>query len=148
MPRTAKLQNRDLLTTRAKPKTASPFGGVHGTPKAPIGLLPATRAAWAQFWGMTELTRYLSEADVPSVDRLFELRDQAQRMKRLIKKQGLINDEGKAHPLISKLVTVEGAIGRLEDRLLLSPRARAAAGVQFDAKRSADDYFESTLEDS
>ncbi len=148
MSRIAKQQDRDLLTTRSKPQTATPFGGVRGTPKAPMGLLPATRAAWAQFWGMTELTRYLSDADVPSVDRLFELRDQAARMKRLIRKEGLTTDDGKAHPLISKVVTVEGAIGRLEDRLLLSPRARASAGVKFDAKRSADEYFESTLEDS
>ena len=103
-----------------------------------------TRAGWHAFWDDPELTRYIAETDVPLVKRLFVLRDELARMHRTVKVDGPML-EGKSHPLIPKIATLESVVARTEDRLLLSPVSRAKAGVTYDGKRDRGDRLKGLL---
>ena len=142
MPRIAKT-DRDDLATHYQPKRATPYGFTE-RPQPPVGLLDETRAGWHAFWDDPELTRYVAETDVPLVKRLFVLRDELARMHRQLKADGPMLD-GRAHPLIPKVATLEGVVARTEDRLLLSPASRARAGVTYDGTRDRGERLRGLL---
>jgi hypothetical protein len=80
-------------------------------PKPPAGLTAAERAAWRELWSSPVAALWTSD-DVPSVVRLIRLRAR-------------LDTEGVANAP----VTLFGQVARLEDRLILTPQARRAAGV-------------------
>ena len=135
--------NRADVITGHQPKRPTPYGFTE-RPQPPVGLLDEVRAGWHAFWDDPELTRYIAETDVPLVKRLFTMRDELQRMHRQVKEDGPMVD-GKSHPLIPKIATLEGVVGRTEDRLLLSPASRARAGVTYDGKRDRGERLKGLL---
>jgi len=135
--------DREALAGHYIPKKATPYGFAE-RPQPPVGLRDEVRQGWHSFWDDPELTRYIAETDVPLVKRLFVLRDELARMHRTLKADGPMLD-GRAHPLIPKIATAEGVVGRTEDRLLLSPVSRARAGVSYDGKRDRGERLKGLL---
>lgn len=113
-------------------------------PKAPSGLLAATRGEWRGFWA-GPLASLVVDSDLPTLARLFECRDR--RRRRYLAK---VDEDGPlvegstgqqvAHPLLRQVSILDGEVRQLEDRFGLSPMARLKLGAQLgDAKRSLAD---------
>ena len=100
-------------------------------PLAPSGMLKKQRDEWSAFWD-TDVSKAVDVSDMPALSRLFELKDQWERCRRVVKKQPLI--EGSQHqlvenPLSKRMDRLSLEIRQLEDRFGLSPSSRARLGL-------------------
>jgi|SRR5690625_359614 len=136
----------DRRQRRNKPATLRvvPAGRVgREVPKAPAGMLKATRDEWSTFWG-SELAQLVEPStDLPALERLFQLYDEHRRSMRAARRERLV--EGSMgqlvlNPLLKYAESLQKEIRALEDRFGLTPRARLALGIQFgEAARSLAD---------
>lgn len=105
--------------------------------------LVETRRAWTSFWSSPLATVVQRDTDAPAVRRLFGLRDERERMARVIRKQRVVlgsRGQLRANPLYAQMIALDAELRQLEDRLGLSPIARLRLGVTFgDAARSLAD---------
>jgi P27 family predicted phage terminase small subunit len=122
--------------------TILPSGNRH-VPDPPDDLLEVTCGEWLAFW-----TSALSEAvdqatDLPVVRRLFRMRDEYRRADRAHREQRVVEGSMKQpvpSPGWKMMKDLEGQMVALEDRLGLSPKARAQLGITIGAaKRTLDD---------
>lgn len=109
-----------------------PGGGLGATPpRAPNGLLPATRREWKDFWASAHAA-YINEQRLPMVRRLFLYRDKWARAMAVV--EGAMVVKGsmgqiRLNPLFDAALKLEAAIARLEDSLGISPMAAARLGM-------------------
>jgi P27 family predicted phage terminase small subunit len=105
-------------------------------------MLKQTQDSWSEFWA-SDVGAALVSTDVPSVVRLFRLRDQWERCARAVHVDPLtLGSQGQMveNPLAKRMDRIGGEIRQLEDRFGLNPAARAKLNVSFgDAVRSVDD---------
>lgn len=95
------------------------------------GWLKATKDGWVAFWS-ADLAGAIDGADVPVIRRLFGMRDvQARAFARWKKKPYVDGSQGQPvkNPAFDEAMVLERAIVQLEDRLGLSPKARANLGI-------------------
>ena len=128
-----------------------PSAAFNQPPPPPEKLLKVTVGRWAAFWE-TEEGNATRPAELPQVERLFELMDERERARRAIRKQGRMvkGSQGQpvAHPLLKYVGDCEREIRALEDRLGLSRRAMVALGAGFaNAQRSLDELNRAINED-
>jgi hypothetical protein len=101
---------------------------------APSGRwLKASKEAWVDFWTST-VAGVVTTADMPGLLRLFEHRDlQARALSRYRRKPYVNGSTGQpvTNPAFGEAMKLESAAVALEDRLGLSPKARAALGIVF-----------------
>jgi P27 family predicted phage terminase small subunit len=111
-------------------------------PDPPNGLLRATRDAWAAFWS-SPLRALVTPADVPALERLFQLRDEQARLWRGYRRKRLVEgSQGQpvGSPFFGMAMKLEDQIVRLEAQFGLSPAARLRLGVSFgQAARTLED---------
>jgi P27 family predicted phage terminase small subunit len=111
-------------------------------PEPPSGLLRATRDDWAAFWS-SPLRALVTPADMPALERLFQLRDEQARLWRGYRRKRLVEgSQGQpvASPFFGMALKLEGEIARLEGQFGLSPAARLRLGVTFgQAARTLED---------
>lgn len=112
-------------------------------PQPPVGLLAVTRADWEAFWRSPLASTALPDTDGPSIRRLFVLRDQAERIGRVTRREPVVRGsmgQPRPNPLYQTLSAILAEVRQLEDRFGLSPMARLRLGVQLgDAARSLAD---------
>lgn len=117
-------------------------GGRREVPAAPKGWYKATRESWDSFWS-SDLGAAVSATDVPALERLWHLRDQWERARRIVTREPLVmGSQGQPveNPLSKRMDRIAGEIRQLEDRFGLTPSSRARLNVSFgDAVRSVDD---------
>jgi P27 family predicted phage terminase small subunit len=98
-------------------------------PDPPEHLGPAGRAAWVTVWG----TGRLEPADHLVATRYAELTDTRHEVRAILTTEGLTTTGSKgqtvAHPLVAILRDLDNQARQLEDRLLLSPRARKSVAA-------------------
>lgn len=144
MPRLPKPKPLRQNTERRDYGLVAVDGGLSApVPDPPPGLLTVTRADWDAFWRSPLAQTAIPDTDGPSIRRLFVLRDQAERMTRLIRKTPLVEGSRgqiRPNPLGAQLAAMLAEVRQLEDRFGLSPMARLRLGVQMgDAARSLAD---------
>lgn len=112
------------------------------TPAPPTGLLRATQAAWVEFWS-SPLAGLLLPADLPALQRLFELLDERTRCWRAFRKRRLVTgSQGQPvlHPIARWITALDSEIRPLQDRFGLTPAARLRLGIQLgEAARSLEE---------
>lgn len=112
-------------------------------PEAPRGLLKVTRAAWNAYWSSPLADAVEIATDLPAIHRLFTLRDERERALRAYRKKRVVKgSQGQpvVNPVWSSAQKMDSEIRQLEDRLGLTPKARAQLGITLgEAKRSLDD---------
>ncbi len=121
--------NRPQRALAPVPVTA----GEEGVEPAPRGWLKATKTAWAAFW-TSEVAGAVTPADRHGLLRLFRLRDMQLRAFNRYEKQPYVDGsmgQPVANPALADAMTLEKAVLALEDRLGLSPKARANLGLAF-----------------
>jgi P27 family predicted phage terminase small subunit len=121
------------------------------SPAPPEGLLQITVSRWVVFWA-TEEGKATRQAELPQVERLFELMDERERVRRAIRKRGRMVKGSQGQPVANPLLRYAGDCEReiraLEDRLGLSRRAMVALGSGFaSAQRGLDELNRSMNED-
>ena len=111
-------------------------------PPAPKGMLAATARSWTAFW-RSEAAALVLAADLPALERLFELRDERTRCMRAARKARVVagsTGQPSLNPLYRHVSTLDGEIRQLEDRFGLAPLSRLRLGVTFgEAARSLAD---------
>lgn len=111
--------------------------------------LKATKQTWVDFWS-SSISAAVENADRAVVLRLFELRDRQARAWLRYDKQPYVDGsmgQPRANPALADAMSLEKAIIALEDRLGLSPKARAQLGVTFgQAQLSAAELNRMALE--
>ena len=115
-------------------------------PPEPIptpGWLPVTKGEWHRLWTSPLAATMIPETDEPLVRRLFGLRDERERMMRVVRKSRIVGGsrgQPRANPLYSQISGLDAEIRQLEDRVGLSPRSRLQLGIQLgDAWKSLAD---------
>jgi hypothetical protein len=106
-------------------------GGLERIPEANAGWLNKTKAQWADFW-QSELAGTVEITSVPVLERLFTLRDIQQRLYKEWEDEPYVEGstgQKKLNPAFTEANKLESAIVALEDRLGLSPKAKANLGV-------------------
>lgn len=96
-------------------------------PPAPAGLLKKTTERWAKFWTSSVAALVDRTSDMPALERLFELYDDADRYRAAIRKSPMVSgSQGQMvrNPFVKDLKDCQGEVRQLEDRFGLSPRAR------------------------
>lgn len=126
-------------------------GGLRDVPTPPKGWLVSSEEAWRSFWtsGLAQVIQV--DTDMPVVERLFSLRDERERMARVVRKSRVVlgsQGQPRANPLYAQITSFDAEIRQLEDRLGLSPIARLRLGVTFgDAARSLADLNKDLADD-
>ena len=117
-------------------------GGLE-VPQAPRGLLVQTVREWDAFWTSPLALTVTPATDLPAITRLFALRDERERMARVVRLERVVvgsRGQPRANPLYAQIASFDAEIRQLEDRLGLTPLARLKLGVTFgDAARSLAD---------
>jgi P27 family predicted phage terminase small subunit len=116
-----------------------------GRPPSPLPprrrWLRATERAWEAFWG-SDVASLVTEADMPAIERLHDLRDERERALRGYRKERLVKGsmgQRVINPLAKAMMALDAEIRALEDRFGLTPQARLRLGVVFgEARRSLD----------
>ncbi len=93
--------------------------------------LKATKDGWSAFWA-ADLSGAVEDADLPVIRRLFGMRDdQARALSRWRKTPYIEGSQGqpRRNPAFDESQMLERSIVALEDRLGLSPKARASLGI-------------------
>lgn len=96
-------------------------------PEPPDGLLEVTRDRWDSFWTSPVAVLVDHTSDLPALQRLFELYDDADRYRLHIREAAMVQgSKGQMvrNPFVKDLKDTQTAILALEDRFGLSPRAR------------------------
>lgn len=111
-------------------------------PAPPKTLLAPTAKSWTAFWE-SEAAALVLPADLPALERLFELRDERARCMRVARSARLVpGSTGQAalNPLYKLIPTLDAEIRQLEDRYGLTPMSRLKLGITFgEATRSLSD---------
>lgn len=100
-------------------------------PDCPAGVLKSTRERWDRFW-ISEQSRLVGGAMVDVIIRWALLWDEWERAHQAVKKSPMVDgSQGQpvAHPLISRMSSLETELRQLEDRLGLSPRSAVNLGL-------------------
>ncbi len=100
-------------------------------PKPPPKLLKPIREAWDQFWA-SDLAQVVTDPDRPVVFRMFSLRnDQERALRRYRSNPYITGSQGQPvqNPAFQEAMALERQVLALEDRLGLSPKARAQLGI-------------------
>ena len=103
------------------------------TPKPPHGLLKATKEYWENYW-KSKLSQSVDASDMPAIIRLFTMMDERERAYRAYKKERLVlGSQGQMvlNPLAKVMGSLDAEIRQMEDRLGLTPKARAQLGISF-----------------
>ena len=107
-------------------------GGLLAAPDATVGWLTTTKTDWASFWTSPLVAALLPVTDEPSIRRLFGLRDERERMMRVVRRARVVlgsRGQPRANPLYDRIGAFDAEIRQLEDRVGLSPRSRLALGI-------------------
>lgn len=125
---------------RNKPPALRVIDAAGDVPPAPDGFLASTKRQWDEFWA-SDLAGLIDQAQRPQVERLFWLRDELERARRAVTKQGRLVRGSQGQPVLNPLLkyieTVLREVRALEDRLGLSPRAKLQiGGAMLDAQQS------------
>lgn len=119
--------------------TGTPEHEQHVLPAAPKGMLKRTRDQWVTFWE-SDLVRVTALPDLAPITRLFRYYDEWNRLhdehEARLRAGGAeavvtYGSQGQqvAHPLPKRLNELEGLISKLEDKLGITPMARARLGI-------------------
>jgi hypothetical protein len=133
-------QRQDNSPGRALATVTEINGGrsAAGMAHAPAaGWLKPTRDAWDDFW-LADVAKMLAPHHMPTVYRLFELRDAQTRMLRVFKKCPMVEGSMKqpvVNPAMATVQALEKDIRALEDRLGLTPKAQASLGIKIGEAR-------------
>lgn len=143
MPRLPKPKPLRQNTERRDIGLVSIPGGLADPPDPPAGLLAETVADWQAFWSSPLATAAVPATDLPAITRLFRLRDERERMARVVRRARIVaGSEGqpRANPLYSQINSFDAEIRQIEDRFGLTPMARLRLGITLgDAARSLAD---------
>lgn len=96
-------------------------------PEPPDGLMEVTKERWETFWASPVAVLVDRTSDLPALQRLFELYDDADRFRLHIRESAMVEgSRGQMvrNPFVKDLKDTQVAILALEDRFGLSPRAR------------------------
>lgn len=108
--------------------------------------LAPIRRDWEAFWG-GKLAPLLTDDDVPALRRLYDLRDERDRIRRVARGQYLVAGSKGQHalnPLLRQAQALDAEIRMLEDRFGLNPMARLRLGISLgQATRTLEDLWES-----
>ena len=128
---------------RKRPHLTVHGGGKLELPKAPRGLLKATRQRWSRYWGSPLAQLVEPETDLSAIERLFTLYDERERAYRAYRKERLVlghAGQQVLNPLGRQLSVFDAEIRQLEDRLGLTPRARLQLGIVYgEVKRTLEE---------
>lgn len=123
--------------------------GAFQPPTPPAGLLETLRGEWERLWASPLATTFTT-SDVPALERLFELRDEAVRHQRAAKRTPTVEgSKGQVvlNPVLRQRDALLAEIRQLEDRFGLSPRSRLQLGITLsEAHRSLDDLNRAYVE--
>ncbi len=100
-------------------------------PKAPVGLLKATRDAWDAYW-RSDVAAASAEVDLPALRRLFKAYDQHERALSLVAKNMFVKGStGQIvlNPAAKYAQGLESTIAALEGQFGLTPMARQRLGL-------------------
>ena len=94
--------------------------------------LPEIQEQWQDFW-TTDLSNAIDKAQLPVLKRLFRLRNEQQIFIELAAREDYFSngskEQLKIHPARDEIRKLEPLIVALEDRLGLSPKAKANLGL-------------------
>lgn len=112
-------------------------------PDPPPRLLKVTRDDWDAYWSSPLAEAVEIGTDLPAIRRLFTLRDERERAYRGYRKERFVKGsqgQGVLNPLARHMSAMDTEIRQLEDRLGLTPKARAQLGIRIGkGKRTLDD---------
>jgi len=92
-----------------------------------------TVEAWADYW-RSEVAGASTSVDVPGLRRLFEMRDLQARAFGMYRESPFVEGsqgQPRPNPAFDDAMRLEAACVRLEDRIGLTPKARANLGIAF-----------------
>lgn len=102
-------------------------------PEAPHGLLKPSNEAWARLWESPVANAIDRDADMHRIQRWILLVDEFWRTSKQLKKEPRLIDGSKGqrvlNPLYTLLFTLEDKIAKTEAEFGLTPKARAALGL-------------------
>lgn len=113
-------------------------GGLGYVPEPPPGLHEDVVDDWETYW-TSGTANVVDEVDIPMVRRLFLYRDEHYRLGLLWGEMGTDErvvegsrhkDSLRLHPFGDRMKDLEALIAKLEDKLGLSPLARARLGIE------------------
>lgn len=129
------LAKREGRVGHTTPVTAQVFDVAPTAPPVPEGLHAAVTEQWLAFW-QSEASHVLADSDLPAVERLFRYRSEWweteedwRRMDDALRITTGSQGQLKIHPLAERILKLEATITALEDKLGLTPRARAQLGI-------------------
>jgi hypothetical protein len=118
------------------PRVAAPV------PRAPDGLLSATRRDWRAFWESPK-AQLVTPENRPALERLFRMRDDLEREHEIFRQGRLVTGsvgQIRMNPLAAHILALEAAIVRLETEFGLTPLSARRLGLLFgEASRSLED---------
>lgn len=127
-------------------------GGLTTTPEPSAGWLAVTKAEWRTLWSSPLTQCFLPATDEPVLRRLYGMRDERERMVRVVKRMRLVQGsrgQPRANPLQASIMAYESAIVALEDRMGISARSRLQLGIQLgEAVRSLADLNRMAADDT
>ena len=130
-PRKRPDQRQDNRPARAALAVVKPTTPTTRKPAASRGWRKATKDAWAEYW-CSEVSGAAESVDLSALRRLFTMRDmQAACWARYEAEPYVDGSKGQpvANPALDDALKLERAIVALEDRLALSPKARANLSI-------------------
>jgi P27 family predicted phage terminase small subunit len=95
--------------------------------------LKVTRDNWNSYWS-SRLAQSVDASDMPAIIRLFTMHDERERAYRAYRKERLVlGSKGQMviSPLARVMTTLDAEIRQMEDRLGMTPKARAQLGISF-----------------
>jgi P27 family predicted phage terminase small subunit len=135
------LQDQRIKRTELVPVDADHPEMERIVPPAKKTWLKAQRDSWDDFWG-SNLAALIERPDLPALERLFDMRDEYVRLMKLYRAQMFVTGST-GQPVISPAFKaaqeLEISMRNLEDRLGLTPKARAALGIAIGQARITAD---------
>lgn len=111
-------------------------------PAVPAGLLKATESDWEEFW-RSSVAGLVEDADLPTLRRLFELRDEYERSLRAFRRSRFVSGSKRQpvlNPLARHMLSLSAEVRALEAVFGIGPVARLRAGIAFaEASRSLEE---------
>lgn len=133
MPRIPLTDEERRIRGRRERHPGRPAGSIRPAaerPRQPSRLGPEGRRAWRHAW---EVAHWLTVADVPAVEQLARLADQRAGYAATLASEGLTTAGSRGqlvpHPMVRAIADVDALIGKLHDRLGLTPRGRRALAI-------------------
>lgn len=126
-----------------KPKEEAKVIAIHN-PDPPPTLGAIGRRVWSDIW-TAGARAYEPATDSLIIERYASLQERRRVLLDIIEEEGWLsegsNGQTVAHPAVRLLMEVEKALTPLEDRLGLSPEARARLGISFAEMHTKLDAF-------